>query len=101
LDLVIATGETHSVKEFCTLSFKHAGIILDWQGDGLNEIGRNSESGEILIKVDPKYFRPTEVELLIGNPAKAEQILGWRPEVKFSELVKIMTLADMKSLKGS
>jgi GDPmannose 4,6-dehydratase len=99
LDLVIATGETHTVKEFCDLSFGHAGIILDWQGDGIDEVGRNSETGEILIKVDPKYFRPTEVELLIGDPSKAIKILGWTPKVKFSKLVEIMTFADIKSLE--
>jgi GDPmannose 4,6-dehydratase len=101
LDLVIATGETHSVKEFCTLSFHHAGIDLDWQGHGVDEIGLNSITGETVVKVDPKYFRPTEVEILIGDPAKATLHLGWKPKVKFSGLVKIMTIADIKFLKDS
>ena len=101
LDLVIATGETHSVKEFCTLPFHHAGIDLDWQGHGVDEIGLNSITGETVVKVDPKYFRPTEVEILIGDPAKATLHLGWKPKVKFSGLVKIMTIADIKFLKDS
>jgi GDPmannose 4,6-dehydratase len=99
LDLVIATGETHSVKEFCTLSFQHAGINLDWQGSGVDEIGLNSITGEIVVKVDPKYFRPTEVELLIGDPQKAALELGWKPKIKFSELVDIMTIADIDALE--
>lgn len=99
LDLVIATGEAHSVKEFCTLAFKHVGISIEWRGSGVDEVGVNSVTGDILVKVDPKYFRPTEVELLIGDATKATLQLGWKPNIKFSELVKIMTSADMKSLE--
>jgi GDPmannose 4,6-dehydratase len=99
LDLVVATGETHSVKEFCILAFQHAGINLDWRGHGVDEIGINTITGETVVRVDPKYFRPTEVELLIGDPTKAKLELGWKPKVKFSELVEIMTFADIDALE--
>jgi GDPmannose 4,6-dehydratase len=95
-DYVVATNETHTVKEFIDESFKIAGYTLEWKGEGVNEKGLDAKSGKVLVEIDPKYFRPTEVELLIGNPAKAKQKLGWEPKVKFKELVKIMTEADLK-----
>lgn len=96
-DFVIATGEMHSVKEFCELAFAEAGIQLDWQGDGVDEKGINRANGDVLIEVDPKYFRPAEVEQLLGNPAKAKTLLGWNPtKTSFPELVKIMMAHDLK-----
>ena len=96
-DYVIATGETHTVREFCALAFKEAGIELEWQGHGIDEKARNKATGEVLIEVDPKYFRPTEVELLLGDPTKAKKELGWDPtKTKFEELVKLMMKSDME-----
>ncbi|TDX58916.1 GDP-mannose 4,6-dehydratase [Orenia marismortui] len=97
-DYVIATGETHTVREFAELAFKHVGIDLQWQGEGVEEKGIDKDTGKIIVEVDPKYFRPAEVELLIGDPTKAKEKLRWEPEVKFEELVKIMVEADLKSV---
>jgi GDPmannose 4,6-dehydratase len=97
-DFVIATGEMHSVREFCDLAFNEAGIALRWEGEGENEKGINASNGEIVIEVDPKYFRPAEVEQLLGNPAKAKRVLGWNPtKTSFQELVKIMVAHDLKN----
>ncbi|HEY3375051.1 MAG TPA: GDP-mannose 4,6-dehydratase [Candidatus Aquicultor sp.] len=98
-DYVIATGETHSVREFCEEAFKEVGIELEWQGTGVNEKGIDSATGKVLIEVDPRYFRPTEVELLIGDPSKAYGKLGWRPGVTFHELVRIMAKADLEEAR--
>lgn len=96
-DYVIATGEYHSVREFTTLAFKHVGIDLRWEGEGLDEKGIDSATGRVLVEVDPKYFRPAEVEQLLGNPEKARTQLGWNPRsTSFEELVRIMVEADMK-----
>ncbi|MBQ5466159.1 MAG: GDP-mannose 4,6-dehydratase [Muribaculaceae bacterium] len=98
-DFVIATGEYHTVREFCTLAFKHAGINLQWQGEGIDEKGIDTATGKVLVEVDPKYFRPTEVEQLLGDPAKAKEKLGWNPrQTTFEQLVKIMVDADMKQV---
>ena len=98
-DFVIATGEYHTVREFCTLAFKHAGINLQWQGEGIDEKGIDTATGKVLVEVDPKYFRPTEVEQLLGDPAKAKEKLGWNPrQTSFEQLVKIMVDADMKQV---
>ena len=78
-DFVIATGEQHSVREFAGLAFKEVGIDIVWNGSGINEVGVNKDTGDVLIEIDPKYFRPTEVETLLGNPAKAKKLLGWNP----------------------
>ncbi|KAH9260463.1 GDP-mannose 4,6-dehydratase [Batrachochytrium salamandrivorans] len=99
-DYVCATGETHEVREFVEKSFRHAGIEVEWQGEGISEQGVNVATGKVVVGVDPQYFRPTEVELLIGNPAKARKQLGWEPKVLFEELVREMTLADMALLKS-
>jgi GDPmannose 4,6-dehydratase len=97
-DFVIATGEMHSVREFCELAFKEAGITLRWEGEGQNEKGINSSTGDVIIEVDPKYFRPAEVEQLLGNPSKAKNLLGWNPtKTSFEELVKIMVAYDLKN----
>jgi len=96
-DFVIATGEMHTVREFTTLAFKEAGIELEWQGEGVDEKGIDKETNRILVEVDPKYFRPSEVELLLGDPTKARTVLGWNPtQTSFEELVKIMIKSDMK-----
>lgn len=99
-DYVIATGEYHSVREFATLAFKYAGIDLRWEGEGVNEKGIDCATGKVLIEVDPKYFRPADVEQLLGDPTKARTRLGWNPrKTSFEELVKKMTDYDINSLK--
>lgn len=99
-DFVIATGEFHSVREFTTLAFKHAGIELRWEGEGINEKGIDRESGKILVEIDPKYFRPAEVEQLLGDPTKARTLLGWNPnKTSFDDLVGIMVEHDMTFVK--
>lgn len=94
-DFVIATGEVHSVKEFVSYAFKEVGIDINWQGEGIDEKGIDASSGHVLVEVDPKYFRPTEVEFLLGDPTKAKTKLGWQPKVTFEELVKIMVREDL------
>lgn len=99
-DFVIATGESHSVREFCTLAFKEAGIELRWEGSGVDEKGIDVQTGKVLVEVDPKYFRPAEVEQLLGDPTKARTVLGWNPQkTSFEELVRIMVQHDMNELK--
>ena len=93
-DYVLATNETHTVREFAELAFRAADIELEWRGSGLEEKGYDRKSGRLLIDVDPRYFRPAEVELLWGNPAKAERELGWHRNVSFLELVRMMVRAD-------
>ena len=96
-DFVIATGEYHTVREFATLAFHHAGIEIEWRGTGLEEQGIDKATGKVLIEVDPKYFRPAEVEQLLGDPSKAKALLGWNPrKTTFEQLVKIMVDHDMK-----
>jgi GDPmannose 4,6-dehydratase len=99
-DFVIATGEMHSVREFCTLAFTEAGINLRWEGEGINVKGIDTETGTVLVEVDPKYFRPAEVEELLGDPTKARTLLGWNPtKTSFPELVKIMVAHDMRFVR--
>ncbi len=96
-DYVIATGEYHSVREFTSLAFARAGIQLRWEGEGIDEKGIDIASGKILVEVDPRFFRPAEVEQLLGNPTKAKEKLGWNPrKTSFEELVNLMVDADMK-----
>ncbi len=96
-DFVIATGETHTVREFVTLAFKEAGILIEWVGEGVNEKGIDKKTGNTLVEVDPKYFRPTEVDLLLGDPTKAKTLLGWNPtKTSFDNLIKIMVKSDLK-----
>lgn len=125
-DFVLATGETHTVREFADLTFKHLGIELEWSGEGVNEAGRiknidldkaksligfdvekertrsdfttRLKKGDIIVKVNPNYYRPTEVDLLIGDSSKAEKLLGWKAKTKFSDLVEIMIKADMEKV---
>jgi GDPmannose 4,6-dehydratase len=94
-DFVLATGETHTVRRFCELAFQNLGITLEWKGSGVEEKGLDAASGKVLIEVDPRYFRPTEVELLIGNPAKAQRLLGWKHTCTLEQLVAEMVKADL------
>lgn len=96
-DFVIATGKQHSVREFCTLAFKFAGIELEWRGRGVDEKGVDKNTGKILVEISPDFFRPTDVATLLGNPQKAMKTLGWNPtKTPFEELVRLMTENDMK-----
>jgi GDPmannose 4,6-dehydratase len=96
-DFVVATGEAHSVRDFCTLAFKYAGIELKWQGEGVNEQGVDVKTGNVVVEVDPKFFRPAEVEQLLGDPTKAQKELGWNPrKTSFEDLVRIMVESDLK-----
>jgi GDPmannose 4,6-dehydratase len=99
-DFVIATGQMHTVREFCTLAFKEAGIDLRWEGKGIDEKGIDAKTGNVLIKVDPQFFRPSEVEQLLGDPTKARTVLGWNPcKTSFEELVHIMVEHDMEKVR--
>lgn len=98
-DFVIATGETTTVRDFCALAFQEAGIRLEFRGSGVEEIGVCSQSGRTLVAVDSKYFRPTEVDLLIGNSYQAQTKLGWRPKYHLSQLVKEMVSSDLESFR--
>ena len=99
-DFVIATGEYHTVREFATLAFHEVGIELEWRGHGVDEKGYDKATGRSLVEVDPKYFRPAEVDQLLGNPAKAKAKLGWNPQkTSFPDLVKIMVQHDVKFVK--
>ncbi|MBR5643611.1 MAG: GDP-mannose 4,6-dehydratase [Salinivirgaceae bacterium] len=99
-DFVIATGEYHTVRDFCTLAFKTLGVNLRWEGEGVNEKGIDVATGKVLVEVDPKYFRPAEVDQLLGDPTKAKTQLGWNPrKTSFEDLVKIMVEHDMKFVK--
>ena len=98
-DYVLATGETHSVREFIELAFGHVGRKIAWAGEGVDETGRDARSGEVLVEVDARYFRPTEVDLLLGDPAKAHRQLGWRHKTGFVDLVREMVEADLVAVE--
>ena len=99
-DFVIATGEMHTVREFATLAFHYLGIDLRWEGTGVDEKGIDTRTGRVLVEVDPKYFRPCEVEQLLGDPTKAKTLLGWNPtKTPFQTLVKLMVDHDMKFVR--
>ncbi|WHY61512.1 GDP-mannose 4,6-dehydratase [Cytobacillus firmus] len=99
-DFVIATGEMHSVREFVELAFNHTGIEIEWTGKGVEEKGLNKETGEVIVEVDPKFFRPAEVDQLLGDPAKARTLLNWNPtQTTFEKLVEVMVKADMKKVE--
>lgn len=93
-DYILATGETHTVREFIEETAKILDMDLIWEGEGVNEKGKDGKTGKVIIEIDPKYFRPAEVDLLIGDPSKAKELLGWEPKTKFHELVKLMAEAD-------
>jgi len=124
-DFVLATGETHTVREFTETAFREVGIELEWKGKGVNETGviksiseetsfsgtysiassqhitipsKHLKPGDVLVEVSPQYYRPTEVELLIGNPAKAERVLGWKAKTRFDDLVKLMVKTDVEKV---
>jgi GDPmannose 4,6-dehydratase len=94
-DFVLATGETRTVREFVEIAFNELGIQIQWSGEGVNEIGRDTATGLVRVEVDPRYFRPTEVDLLLGDPAKAKEKLGWTPTTSFAEMVTEMVKSDL------
>jgi GDPmannose 4,6-dehydratase len=94
-DYVIATGETHSVRELCERAFARIGVTLEWRGAGTDEKGIDAKDGRVLVEIDPRYFRPTEVDVLLGDPSRAKQALGWEPKVSFGELIDLMVDADL------
>lgn len=96
-DYVLATGETHSVREFCEIAFSHIGIDLEWKGEGVDEQGVDKKTGTVYVKINPEFFRPAEVDFLLGDPAKAETELGWKRKVDFPGLVKLMVDHDLKT----
>lgn len=100
-DFVLATGETHSIREFCELAFKQIGIEIKWNGEGAKETGVDASSGKVLVKINPEFYRPAEVDLLLGNPSKAEKQLGWKRKVDFPGLVKLMVEYDLKAEVGT
>jgi GDPmannose 4,6-dehydratase len=97
-DYVLATGEMHSVREFIELAFAEVGRKITWRGKGVDEEGVDDKTGAVLVKIDPRYFRPTEVDLLLGDPSKARKVLGWKHEITFPQLVKEMMAADLKTV---
>jgi len=98
-DFVIATGEMHSVRECVELASKHLGFDIEWVGSGIAEKGYDKNTGQLLVEIDPKYFRPAEVDLLLGNPAKAKEKLGWEAKVKFKDLIKEIVESDLEQYK--
>jgi len=98
-DYVVATGETHSVREFVELAAKEIGFDLEWKGRGIEEVGVDKRTGKIIVKIDEKYFRPAEVDLLLGDPSKAKKILHWKPKYSFESLVKEMVTSDLENEK--
>lgn len=99
-DYVISTGETHSVREFVEETARLLDFDIDWQGEGLQEVGVDKKTGKVIIEIDEKYYRPAEVDLLLGDSHKAKEKLGWTPSVNFKELVKLMVEAELEELKG-
>jgi GDPmannose 4,6-dehydratase len=97
-DYVLATGETHAVREFVERAFAETGVTIGWEGEGVDEVGRDAKSGAVRVKIDPRYFRPTEVDLLIGDPSKAKAKLGWQHSTPFETLVRDMVKADLETV---
>lgn len=95
-DYVLATGETHSIREFCDLAFAEIGVALEWSGTGPDEVGKDSKTGDVKVRINPEFFRPAEVDLLLGDPSRAEKELGWKRKVDFPGLVKLMVEHDLK-----
>ncbi|MGI6423157.1 MAG: GDP-mannose 4,6-dehydratase [Candidatus Dojkabacteria bacterium] len=98
-DYVIATGKTHTVREFVELTCKKLGFEIVWEGKGVDEIGKDKKTGKVLVRINPRYFRPTDVDLLLGNPSKAERELGWKAKTSLEELVDIMVESDLEKLE--
>jgi GDPmannose 4,6-dehydratase len=99
-DFVLATGETHSVREFIELAFLEVGRKIEWKGKGLDEVGIDTSNGSPVVVIDSRHFRPTEVDLLLGDPTKAHTVLGWKHKVTFPELVTEMVSSDLKTIAG-
>ena len=99
LDLVIATGVMNSVRDFVESSAQHLGIEIIWRGEGVNEVGVDKKTGKVLIEIDPRYFRPNEVDLLCGDATKAFETIGWKPQRTFAEIVEEMTMHDYELLR--
>ena len=99
-DYVIATGETHSIRELCERAFARIGVALEWRGAGTDEQGLDAQNGRVLVEVDPRYFRPTEVDVLLGDASRAKRELGWEPQVSFGELIDLMVDADLLLAAG-
>ena len=99
-DLVLATGETHTVKQFTEITFKKLGYDLEWKGKGIDEVGIDKISGKTIVKIDPYYFRPTEVDLLVGDSKKASKLIGWNPKVKFKNLIEIMLEEELNGIEN-
>tara|TARA_E500000178_G_scaffold280466_1_gene280571 strand:+ start:487 stop:1539 length:1053 start_codon:yes stop_codon:yes gene_type:complete len=99
-DYVVATNEMHTVREFIEKAFSYVDITVEWEGEGVNEVGKNRATGDVIVRMDERYYRPCEVDQLLGNPEKAKRQLGWEPKVKFEELVQIMTEGDLRLLDG-
>ena len=99
-DYVLASGETHSIRDFATIAAKFLGINLAWEGEGVKEKGINKKTNKCVISVDPKFFRPAEVDLLLGDPSKAENDLGWKRTIDFKSLVEIMASSDYDAVKN-
>jgi GDPmannose 4,6-dehydratase len=99
-DFVIATGETRSIRDFAEAAFGAVDVKIEWQGSGENEIGVDVASGKTVLKVNPRFYRPAEVELLLGDPSKAESKLGWKREVSFDQMVERMVKNDLELVKG-
>jgi GDPmannose 4,6-dehydratase len=97
-DWVVGTGEDHSVREFCELAFAHVGVDVEWTGSGTDEIGRDRATGATRVVVNPRYFRPAEVDRLLADSSKARRELGWQPKVGFEELVRMMVDADLEAV---
>jgi GDPmannose 4,6-dehydratase len=97
-DYVIATGETRTVREFINAAAPYAGFDIVWEGEGVNEVGRDRKSGRAIVQIDPRYFRPAEVDLLLGDPTKAREAFGWKTKVSFERLVEMMMKADLNSV---
>lgn len=94
-DYVVSTGKNYSVREFIETAFQHVGIPIRWEGTGIDEVGIDENTGKILVEIDPKYFRPTEVDQLLGDSSYAREKLGWEPEISFQDLVKEMMECDL------
>ncbi|RZO85297.1 MAG: GDP-mannose 4,6-dehydratase [Kiritimatiellaceae bacterium] len=99
-DYVVATNEMHTVREFIEKAFSYVDITVEWEGEGINEVGKNRATGDVIVRMDERYYRPCEVDQLLGNPEKAKRQLGWEPKVKFEELVQIMTEGDLRLLEN-
>ena len=99
-DFVLATGKTNTIREFCDLSFQELGIKINWKGKGENEVGLDASTGKEIILIDSNYYRPTEVDLLVGDANKAKKLLNWKPKYNLNSLVKEMINSDFKALKN-